>query len=42
MKSSSAAAIAAQRNAESSVFDDTNILIGNSDAVVIYDERTAL
>ena len=41
MKNSTAAAIAAQKNRTTSVFDDTDMLIDN-DAVVVYDERTAL
>ncbi len=41
MKSTSAAAIAAQRNRNTSVFDDTDQLI-DDDSVVVYDERTAL
>ena len=41
MKSQTAAAIAAQRNATSSMFLDTDALIKN-DSVVVYDERTAL
>ena len=41
MEGSAAAAIAAQRNYNSSVYGDTDSLLTN-DSVVVYDERTAL
>ena len=42
MRSETAAAIAAQKNRDTSVFDDTDMLIDDTDMVVVYNERTAL
>lgn len=42
MKSSTAAAIAYQKDRDSSVYNDTNLLIGNNDTFIIYKERTAV